>query len=322
MYIIEVKSGNLCWVAAVYNKENAGRDYLSLLKQAGHTHIEVKKLSLEFPVYAIERTQKEEAGETNYFEYTDEAGYFSLIEQQKQNKQHADGFELYFTVYYFDEVYFQHPYENSLMGTLNHVFVNNYFLESEDAEKSLGETYIKRLVKNLNLDELDHLFDKYIKKGSTKQKKELGDAYYDSFCDMSYDFACSKLTDYGISLLLPVLDKASLLLEEDLLEAYVSAYMTLLEDAIEKYPDKVNEYFQSAVDIIKRFRKESPENEQECNRNLGLVYEMMAEYHNFHQDFWIKSIHYIKKSIQINPVEGDWFSYLKLLYVPYEIRRN
>src|SRR5690606_12586197 len=104
--------------------------------------------------------------------------------------------------------------------------------------------------------------------------------------------------------------------------AYVSAYMTLLEDAIEKYPDKVNEYFQSAVDIIKRFRKESPENEQECNRNLGLVYEMMAEYHNFHQDFWIKSIHYIKKSIQINPVEGDWFSYLKLLYVPYEIRRN
>lgn len=323
MHIIEVKSENLCWVAAVYFHENAGKDYLNLLKQAGHSHIEIKKLSVnDFPVYAIERTHSDEMGEINYFEYMDEAGYFSLIGQQKQNKYHTDNFGLYFTAYYFNEDYFQHPYDKSFMGTVNHVYVDNYYLESEDAEKSLGETYIKRLVKNLNLDELDNIFDTYIKKGSTEQKKELGDAYYDSFCDMSYDFACGKLTDYGISLLLPVLDKASLLLKEDLLEAYVSAHMTLLEDAIEKHPDKVNEYFQSAVNILEQFMKESPENEQEGKRNLGLVHEMMTEYHHFNLDFWSKSITYIKESIQIKPIEGDWFSYLKLLYVPYEIRRT
>ncbi len=318
MYIIEVKSGNLCWVAAVYNNEIEGVDYLNLFKNAGHKDIQIKELSIEFPVYVIERTQNDGA---NYFEYLSETDYFALIVRQKQNKYHKDSFGLYFTVYYFDEVYFQHPYENSFMGTLNHVYVDNYYLESEDADKRLGETYIKRLVKNLNLDELDNIFDKYLKKGTIEQKKELGEAYYDSFCDMNYDFACSKLTDYGISLLLPVLDKASLLLENDLLEAYVSAHMILLEDAIEKYPDKVNEYFQLSVDIINRFLNESPENKQEGNRNLGLVYEMMTEYNHYHPDFWLKSIHYIQKSIKINPVEGDWFSYLKLLYVPYKNRK-
>src|SRR5690606_2026517 len=110
----------------------------SKLKAAGHENLVLKEISVpHYPVYAIERTKKDDAGnDQNYFEYASEEGYLQLIREQKL-QQGEDDWEVYFNAYIFEETYFQDTLENSQMGALNHVHVDNYFLKRENAEESL-----------------------------------------------------------------------------------------------------------------------------------------------------------------------------------------
>lgn len=324
MFSIEVKDQPLNWIAAIFDDVAAGEAYKSKLTAAGHENVELIAISVpNYPVYAIERTTKDDAGnDQNYFEYASEEGYLQLIREQKL-QQVEDDWEVYFNAYIFEEAYFQDTLESSQMGAINHVHVDNYFLKRENAEESLSTSTISRFAAGWNLDGLDKLFDKYMAEGSPEKKEELAVAGYMSlFASMHYDFICGKLGDYGMDLILPMADKVSLLLGKKVWEMYSSVYMILLEDAIENHPDLVDKYFMEAENAINENMNADPDERQDGFDHLAKIYDSIAEYRHFSAGHWQKALAFIKESIAIAPAEGNWYFYLSLLYVPYDVRRT
>ena len=320
MHIIEIEDKPQNWIAAVYSNEKEGAEYLKkITAKAEHKIVSHTFPSDKFPVYIIEKYATDDSGkEYNYFEFTDEEGYIDLIRTQKQN-QDADSFKVYFTAYCFEEDYFQESYGSSMMGAINHAHVDNYHLQREDSEKGLSFGYINRLANSWDFDSLDQFFLEYMKDGTTEEKEELANGYLSLFCTMTYDFACGKLTQEGIAKLLPIAEKTSLLMGEKLWDVYSSTYITLMEDAIRNHPDKIDIYFKEAENAIYQNIKESPEEKQDGYKQLSFINELMAENRGFDQAHWEKAIKMIVRSIQIDPVQGDWFSYLKLVFLPYKI---
>lgn len=327
MYSIEVTSGDLKWIAAIYEAKTDGNTYLNDLKSHGHTFDEINLTHItSFPVYAVEHVT--EGAPTNTFTYHTEPEYLDLIKHQQKNRSPKATFEAYFTVYLFSSPYFQHPYGHSLMGALDHVHVDDYFLDSETATLGLGSTYIDRMVDQYNLEALYALYDTLKNSADEEAKQELSDGLLQLFANMDYDYACGKLTTMGIDALLPILEKASSLSGESIPEYYSRAYLILLEEAIKNRAPKkvVQEYMDKAVEVNESILHATQEEEQEAYSNLALTFKLVLEYLPS-AEYLQKAFSHIKKSIALDVTEGDWSLYLKLILIPVDasdplIRQN
>ncbi|GAA0892852.1 hypothetical protein GCM10009122_25310 [Fulvivirga kasyanovii] len=324
MQVIEIHFEGERSVLAVSHGKEKINEHLELLKEAGLANLTLKTVPLEgFPVYAVETHKIDDAGsEHNHFEYVDEQGYVQMIQMQKQHRV-EDNFHVYFTAYYFEEEYFQQEPGHHHMDYLDHAQVDNYFLNDEDVEKGLAHSRISRLAGRWDLDGLDKLFTRYMASGSPAEKEELAyHGYLSVFAQMDYDFACGKLTDAGISLLIPIAEKISMLVGKEQWDVYSRAYMMLLEDAIEKHEDKVEHYFNEAERAVQANMLDSLEDQQESYKQLAQINDMLAEYYYFDDKHWHRALEFINTSIALDPAEGDWFTYLQLIYIPYDVRKN
>ena len=198
------------------------------------------------------------------------------------------------------------------------------FQNNEDPEKEVETEQIAELASNWDLDGLENLYEKYVENGSPEEKNALAvDGFLSLFFVMDYDFACGKLTEEGIALLLPIVEKVSSLMEEKPWDIYSRVYIILLEDAIKNHPHKVTAYFEEAQTALTEYIKQSPEDAQDGYEQLAYIYDLMTEYHYFNRFYWEKAIEYVQKSIITDPSKADdsgYFKYLKLLYLSYEHR--
>ncbi|MBL6446681.1 hypothetical protein JMN32_10185 [Fulvivirga sp. 29W222] len=324
MQIVESHFEGKRSVVAVSDRSDKINEYISELKGAGQTNLTVKNIPfIKFPVYAVERYQDDELGRTSsYFEYLDEKKYIQLIKHQKQHKV-EDNFHVYFWAYYFDEEHFQFTPDHDLTGNVDYVQVNNYFLDDEDAEKGLAYSRIERLAGRWDLEGLDKLYVKYMGSATSAEKEKLAyDGYLSLFSQMDYDFACGKLTDVGVSLLLPIAEKMSMLVEQMQWDVYSRAYMILLENAIANKDSKVEYYFNEAERAVQSNMLAVHEDQQENYQQLAILNNMLAEYRYFDDKSWYRALEFINTSIALDPAEGDWFLYLQLIHIPYEKRKS
>ena len=324
MQVIEVDFENERYIVAVSLNADKVNKLFGELKKSNQANIEIKPLPLkEFPVYAIEKHQNDESGGIrNHFEYTDEQGYIELIKLQKQQRG-EDNFNVYFTAHHFEEEYLMDPADHNLMHNIDYVQVNNYFLDTEEAEMGLEHSRIGRLASRWDFEGLDRLYAKYVEDGTADEREKLAvDGYLSLFSSMDYDFACGKLTGKGIALLLPLAEKASTLLGKKLWDVYSRVYMILLEDAIENNEEQIACYFNETERAIQSNMLETVDEQQEGYRQLALINDMLAEYRHFGRQNWQRALAFINTSIAQEPAEGDWFLYLQLIYIPYEVRKG
>lgn len=320
MYIIEVADKPLRWIAAVYQHEEEGKEYLEKLSKENLCEEVCHTIPInQFPVYAIERIAHDDAGNAiNHFEFTADEGLKQLIKEQKRNMV-EDEYHVYFTIYLFDQDYFQQPANSSLMGALDHEHVDNHFLSREDSGEDMLHNRIARLAGKWNFHGLDQLFEQYMQSGSAEDRELLAyEGYLSLLGEMRYDYACHKLTDTGISLLMPVVEKAELLLEEPLWELKADVLVILLDNAINHYPEKVTAYFEEAENALHHFLKTSPEKAREAHQALAAIHDLMvhAADDDFRKNHWEQAVDHIKTSVNQDPKEADWHFYLTLLYLP------
>ncbi|UII26327.1 hypothetical protein LVD15_24020 [Fulvivirga maritima] len=313
MFSIEVISNDLRWIAAIYEQPSEGDKYLEELISFGHKPkvVEITNIST-FPVYAIERMGEESPA--NYFEYLSESEYLQLIEYQQKNRSINDNYEAYFTVFFFQDAHFQHPYENSLMGALDHVHVSNYYLDGESANLSLNDTYIDRLVNNYDIEALFNLFEKLKNSSDEEAKTNLADGLVSLYAQMDYDHACGKLTTEGINSLLPILERAELLYDKPIDDCFSRAYLIMLEESVKNNApeEEIKKFMEKAIEVNESIMHTSPEEQQDAYKQLAMVFETILE-HKPSANYLEQAYLNIRKSIATAPTNGDWELYLKSL---------
>ncbi|MBL3658395.1 hypothetical protein [Fulvivirga sediminis] len=316
MFSIEVVSQNLRWIAAIYKNRTEGEKYLENLKSLGHAVEELEMPHLHsFPVYAIERMS--EGSPQNCFEHLSEPEYLQLIEHQQKNRSQKDDFEAYFTVYHFSTAHFQEPYENSLMGALDHIHVDDYYLDNELARLSLSESYIERMASDYNIAALFNLFEDLKNSSDKETKSNLAEGLLSLFANMDYDHACGKLTTDGINYLLPILEKAKILSNEPLLTYFSRAYLILLQEAInnQEPEETILLYMEKAIEVNESVIHSDDEELQEAYHNLAMAFELILE-HKPSAYYLEQAYHNIQKSIAMDTNNGDWQLYLRLIFIP------
>ena len=115
--IICQKKGQIDWIAAVLNSEKAATKYLSTIKLSIKTF--VIPIEAKFPLYIIE---------CNGFVFTDDDELVTdKIKAVKRDRKQKMG-ESYFTYYYVKKS-FSAPNGKDMMGSLDHVHVDNRFID-------------------------------------------------------------------------------------------------------------------------------------------------------------------------------------------------
>jgi hypothetical protein len=116
--IVCQKKGCIDWIAAILNSEKAATKYLLTIKLSIKTF--VIPIEAKFPLYIIE---------DNGFVFTDDDDLVTdKIKAVKKDKKQKMG-EAYF-IYYYIKKSFAAPNGKDMMGSLDHVHVDNRFLES------------------------------------------------------------------------------------------------------------------------------------------------------------------------------------------------
>ena len=321
MYIIEVIESQLRWVAGVFRIAQIGAAQFVKWSQKVSTNQALCESQIEiidFPLYAVERVLLDETGkESNQFDYLDREQLLELLVTIEPGN---DDQMVYFTYYVFEAEYQNDPAQGSLMGALFHVHVDNYFLKDfkvYGAKLILPSKYNK-LVQDYNLAELKRIYQKLSVSGTLEKRREFAEeGYLAIFNQMNYDFACGKLTQRGISLLLPIINRAELLMGQKLWHERSLALLILLENASNQTPEKVLDYAAEAISALNKVLTEGKTEQSETYYNLALTYHYLVGVLPKEQvSHWLQAIGYLKQSAELNPLQTKWSFYLRLLYLP------
>ncbi len=168
---------------------------------------------------------------------------------------------------------------------------------------------------NLDLDNLNELYVSCIENGSFEERELLSENYLDLFSELCYDFACGKLTKFGLSCLIPIVEKVEALKGRILWSSRAHTYMTLMEDAEKNNSKEVIKFGERAIDALFHQMEEEPEDLKLAYENCTLCFYTLSKYDIDKELFyWEEALHYIKKAIQLDPIEANWIYYYKLLY--------
>ncbi|ABG59624.1 hypothetical protein [Cytophaga hutchinsonii] len=316
MYILQIKQPADTWVVAICQIKEDAVAYLNTLPAEIQADAILNKIPFEyFPFILIENTQTTPDSES-YFEYDDFEALQKRIDTAREHK--ADSEEhIYFNYYYISEPYSQIVSEENFMKYLRHTAVTNYVL-NKPYPVSLFHEEIKKNVNNYDIDRLDQLCElTETRFTSALEKEDLAINGYESlFWDMNYDYACGKLTDAGISYLIPIVEKMELLSGEKKWMQRSAALHILLERSIKENPSASVSILTDTVEAFEQYLRISPEDALEIHRLLSTAYRWMMEADAENAlNHWQHAVSEINKAIGLSPEEASWSSLLELLYL-------
>ncbi len=318
MYIVQVKQETETWIVAICQIEEDAAAYLTTMPAEIQAAAFQFKVPIEYyPFIIIQNTEIPHHSDT-YFEYCNFETLQTRIDTARKNRIDSEE-HIYFKYYYISEPYVQMVTEENFMKYLKHTSVTNHTLD-QPYPISLFHEEIKKNVSNYDIDQLNQLFDLTKTRFTSElEKEDLALNGYDSlFWDMNYDHACGKLTEAGMSCLLPMVDNIENLLGEKKWQHRSFAMHILLEQACKENPGAALNILQNTVHSFEQYLIAQPEEKIEIHRLLALAYEWMMQ---TDQDtaflFWQQAVSEIEKAIHYDPEKASWSSLFNLIYTPY-----
>lgn len=319
MYITKIKQPTDTWIVSICQIEEDATTYLATLPASVQADAVLFEIPFEyFPFILIQNTDLPHDSES-YFEYCEFETLQARIENTRAQKVDSEDHS-YFNYYYISEPYEQRVKEENYMKYLHHTSVTNDVL-NEPYPITLFHEEIKKNADNYDLDRMDQLFEHTKTKfTSAIEKEDLALNGYDSlFWDMNYDHACGKLTDEGIELLLPMVEKMELLLGEKKWEHRAFAQHILLEHACKEHPQTAFAILEETIKAFNNYIISNPEETLEIHRLVSLAYRWMMEVDpNNAFYYWELALAEIKSAIDFSPEKASWSSLFELLYISYE----
>jgi len=318
MFIIQIKQHTETWIVSICQVKEDATAYLSTLPVEIQANAFLYEVPFEYyPFIVIENTQTSHDSDT-YFEFCDFEALQRRINTFCENKVESED-HIYFKYYYISEPYGQVATNENWMQYLRHTPVTNYILE-QPYPVSFFHEEIKKNVSNYDLDRLDQLFEHTKTRfNSTLEKEDLALNGYESlFWDMNYDHACGKLTEDGITYLLPMVEKMELLLSEKKWKHRSFAQHILLEQACKEYPETASAILNNTIKSFDQYLLSNPEDKLEIHRLLSIAYKWMIEIDaETALQYWHYAVLEIEKAIEFNPKEASWTVLFELIYTPY-----
>ncbi|WP_348799743.1 hypothetical protein [Flavobacterium adhaerens] len=316
MYIVKINKETETWIVAICQIEEDAINYLKTLPDEIQLAATLFEIPIEYyPFILIENTQLSHDQES-YFEYCDFEKLQNRLEVARKNRQVSEE-HIYFKYFYIAEPYGQMVSDKNFMQYLNPTSVTNFELD-EPYPIDFFHEEIKRNVRHYDIDKLDQLFE-HTKTNfnSDLEKKDLALNGYDGlFWEMNYDYACGKLTDSGISFLIPMIEKMEILLGEKKWQHRSFAQHILLEQACQKESKTAKAVLKDTVEAFENYVTVHPEEKLEIHRLLSLAYRwMMPVEPKNGLLYWELAISEMKKAINFSPEKASWSSLLELMFI-------
>lgn len=165
-------------------------------------------------------------------------------------------------------------------------------------------------------EDIEALYEQYKNTGTAQQKAELAEKYLDLFSELSYDFACGKLTEDGVELLLPIVEKIEVLQETISWSLRAQVHELLMEDAeVHENSARVIEHGKLSIEAALNQLAEAEGKQQIYYEKISFCYyTLLGHLPEEAGELWEKSLQFIKASILDNPSKANWVHYFKLIY--------
>jgi len=192
-----------------------------------------------------------------------------------------------------------------------------------------GPIEYNTLAENYDLEGLEQLYREYSETGTEVQKRELAEeGFLELLNNMDFDFSFGKLTETGIELMLPIVEKAEKLLGKTLWYQRGRAYSVLTQTRLKHSWETARKYGESAInaylEAIEAGKQVVMQTEDDliegfsAHRSLAEIYSIFAEADAENRlEWWRQALHWTEKTIELDPLGSYWVEYLKLLYWPY-----
>jgi hypothetical protein len=318
MYIVQIKKETETWIVAICQIEEDAANYLKTLPEEIQADALLFEVPIEYYPFILIQNTETPHNSDSYFEYSNFETLQTRIDTARKNRIDSDE-HVYFKYYYISEPYTQMVSDNNFMHYLSHTSVTNHTLD-QPYPISFFHEEVKKNASRYDLDRLDQLFE-HTKTQFTSalEKEDLALNGYESlFWEMNYDHACSKLTEDGMSFLLPMVDNMEILLGEKKWQHRSFALHILLEHACKNNPETALGILQDTVNAFEQYLIAQPEEKLEIHRLLSLSYRwMMQTDPDTAFQFWQQAVSEIEKAIDADPEKASWSSLFDLLYIPY-----
>jgi len=318
MHILQIKKQTETWIVAISQHTEDITDYLATLSVELQADAVSYEIPIEFyPFILIENTLTSHDSNA-YFEFCDFETIQQRIEAAREQQVKSED-HIYFKYYYISEPYGQTVTDENWMQYLRHTPVTNYVL-AQPYPISYFHEEVKKNVSNYDLDRLDQLFEHTKTRfTSTLEKEDLAINGYESlFWDMNYDHACGKLTEDGITYLLPMVDTMEILLGEKKWRHRSFALHILLKEACDKKSENAHNLLKDTVESFEQYVLSEPEEKLEIHRLLALAYRWMMQVDaDTAFSFWQHAVLEIEKAITFDPKKASWALLFELIYAPY-----
>lgn len=318
MHILQIKQPTETWIVAISQHKEDITDYLATLS----VEIQADAVSYEipfeyYPFILIQNIQTPHNSES-YFEFCDFETLQIRIKATREQKVESDD-HIYFKYYYISEPYGQMVTDENWMHHLRHTSVTNYNLD-QPYPVSFFHEEVKKNASNYDIDRLDQLFE-HTKTRFTSaiEKEDLAINGYESlFWDMNYDHACGKLTDSGITYLIPMIEKMEILLGEKKWQHRSFALQILYDQACKEKSDNALELLSETVITFENYLHEKPEETLDIHRLLTISYrKAIAIDPKNALLYWQQAYAEINKAVAFSPEKASWSTLLELLYEPF-----
>ncbi|MBC7485941.1 MAG: hypothetical protein H7282_04240 [Cytophagaceae bacterium] len=165
-------------------------------------------------------------------------------------------------------------------------------------------------------DIFDRLFEQYKTSSTAEEKDELAILYQDSLNEMHYDFSCGKLTDDGVDLMMPIVEKIEFLNGCISWELRAQTYSILMDQAKDAGDHlAVTSNGQLAIDsLIHQLETEQEQRNQSYHGLANVHYTLVSYVLEDQIEHWKKSLQYIKAAILEEPQTANWTHYLELVF--------
>lgn len=318
MYILQIKQPTDTWIVGISQHEEDLTEYLATLSAEIQEYALLFEIPFEYYPFIIIQNTLSSQDSDSYFEFCDFDTLQRRIDAKRIEKIESED-HIYFKYYYISEPYAQIATDENWMQYLRHTLVTNHTLE-QPYPISFFHEEVKKNASNYDLDRLDQLFEHTkTRYTSTLEKEDLALNGYESlFWDMNYDHACGKLTEDGITYLLPMVDNMEILLGEKKWQHRSFALHILLNEACKKKSETASTLLKDTVASFEQYLLSNPEEKLEIHRLLSLAYGWMIQIDSDTAlQYWHYAVLEIKKSIEYNPEKASWSVLFELIYAPY-----
>ena len=315
IYIVEVENNSKKNIVGIYNDESEFNQFKKEYPELNNNKLSVIKISFtQFPFFIVEKLcAKVDNNENNYL-YKDYEGVDHLIKKIKRD----DTKEVYYKCYFIREPMFINDINYNCLDYLYQVEINNRFLDVynfNDPKSSMNESLLSSMAYNFDIYSMERNYNEFKAGVSTFSKQNLLEAYISMLGQMQYDFACGKLNNQGLSALLPTIKIIEDLEEKPFYGFRAQIYMILMEVSEKDNFTEAKNYCLKAIASLEEDFKVNKEDFQDgCNYMAECFLFLSKEANKSH--YWIEALKWIKKSLEADPLNGNWFLYFKMIYLP------